>query len=146
VVEDNHLNHKINRFNRDIFRIYKVQRFIFVELFLIIFGSVLTPLLEIPYQPQAPIDNFNDALWWSIITVTSVGYGDMYPLSAGGRVIGSLLAISGVVVFGVAISILSIYFTQKKEEYSLKKNLSTLERLEKKTDELQSKVEYLVKK
>lgn len=52
------------------------------------------------------ITNLGDAFWWAIVTVTTVGYGDVYPVTTGGRIIGSLLMISGIAILGVLISTL----------------------------------------
>ena len=46
------------------------------------------------------ITSLGDAFWWAIVTVTTVGYGDVYPVTAEGRIIGSLLMISGIAIFG----------------------------------------------
>jgi voltage-gated potassium channel len=52
------------------------------------------------------ITSLGDAFWWAIVTVTTVGYGDVYPVTNGGRVIGSFLMISGIAILGVLISTL----------------------------------------
>ena len=52
------------------------------------------------------ITNLGDAFWWAIVTVTTVGYGDVYPVTNGGRIIGSFLMISGIAILGVLISTL----------------------------------------
>jgi voltage-gated potassium channel len=52
------------------------------------------------------ITSLGDAFWWAIVTVTTVGYGDVYPVTTGGRVIGSFLMISGIAILGVLISTL----------------------------------------
>lgn len=46
------------------------------------------------------IDSFGDALWWSIVTVTTVGYGDIVPGSTGGRVVAFFVMFSGIALFG----------------------------------------------
>ena len=46
------------------------------------------------------VDGFGDSVWWAIITVTTVGYGDIYPITTAGRVIATLLLITGLGTFG----------------------------------------------
>jgi voltage-gated potassium channel len=47
------------------------------------------------------IDSFFDALWWSLTTITTVGYGDLYPVTAEGRVIGGFTMIVGITTFAI---------------------------------------------
>ena len=143
---ENHLTKNLNRFSHDLFKIYKVQRFFTAELILVLLATMLAPFFELAYYPDATIKSFGDAAWWSIVTITSVGYGDMVPLSTGGRMIGSILAISGVMLFGITISIFSLYFSRKKEAYYSYKNYKYLESLHKDVDKLKKEVEFLVKK
>jgi voltage-gated potassium channel Kch len=46
-----------------------------------------------------------DAWWWSIVTMTTVGYGDMYPESVVGRILGGLCALCGVLMFSMTVPI-----------------------------------------
>ncbi len=50
--------------------------------------------------PEALITSFPDAIWWSFVTVTTVGYGDFYPVTGTGRLIAILLMIVGISVLG----------------------------------------------
>lgn len=52
-------------------------------------------------NPGANIKTGSDALWWAFVTITTVGYGDKYPTTGGGRLIGIALMTSGVGVFSV---------------------------------------------
>jgi voltage-gated potassium channel len=61
-------------------------------------------------DPTANITSASDALWWGIVTITTVGYGDQYPVTAGGRVIGVFLLISGIGLFSVLTGFIANIF------------------------------------
>lgn len=52
-------------------------------------------------DPEANITTLGDALWWAMTTITTVGYGDHYPVTGGGRLIATALMIGGIAVLGV---------------------------------------------
>jgi voltage-gated potassium channel len=52
------------------------------------------------YDPSSNIKTFPDALWWAVSTVTSVGYGDKYPTTDGGRAIAVILMLTGIALVG----------------------------------------------
>jgi voltage-gated potassium channel len=54
--------------------------------------------------------NFGDALWWSFVTVTTVGYGDLSPASIGGRIIASVLMVVGIGLIGSLVSTITSFF------------------------------------
>jgi voltage-gated potassium channel len=60
--------------------------------------------------PGANIVTGGDALWWGIVTVTTVGYGDEYPITAGGRVVGVFLLLTGVILFATLSGFLANAF------------------------------------
>lgn len=61
------------------------------------------------------IEDYGDALWWSIVTVTTVGYGDISPSSNGGRLVASILMITGIGFLSMLTSTISTFFLQARE-------------------------------
>ena len=58
--------------------------------------------------------NFPDALWWAIVTVTTVGFGDVFPVSLGGRLIGGVLMFFGIGVLGMFTATIAGVFVEKR--------------------------------
>jgi voltage-gated potassium channel len=68
---------------------------------LLIFCASLAVLQAERGHAGANIETFGDAVWWSIVTICTVGYGDSFPVTVEGRFVGAGLMISGVGLFGV---------------------------------------------
>ncbi len=88
--------------------IFEGNRLIYIMSFAftsILLGAFAEYLVESSAQ-NTKINSFGDALWWSITTVTTVGYGDIYPVTITGRVIASILMIVGIAILGLFISTL----------------------------------------
>ena len=56
--------------------------------------------------------SISDAVWWALVTVTTVGYGDLYPVTTEGKIIASFLMIIGIIVLGLFISTLGSSFVE----------------------------------
>jgi voltage-gated potassium channel len=75
-------------------------------------GMVLSvsSILVLQFESRSPDANIltgGDALWWAIVTITTVGYGDFYPVTALGRITGVFVMFSGVGIIGALASILA---------------------------------------
>ena len=87
------------------------------------------------------ICSFGDGVWWAFVTVTTVGYGDRFPVSGSGRLLAGILMTIGVVVFGLFTSYLATTFL--KEEYdqidqelaAVKQELAEIKELLRRKDE-----------
>lgn len=62
---------------------------------------------------HATIVNFGDALWWTCVTITTVGYGDFAPITALGRVLAVILMAGGVFILGTATATIVSYFNDR---------------------------------
>jgi len=105
---------------------------------LIMFCSVAVLLCE-HQDPNANIKTSGDALWWSVTTITTVGYGDRFPVTTQGRLVATLLMFSGIGMFGVLSGLAATYFLGAKHDNVVKeenKILARLEKLEEKIDRL----------
>ena len=70
--------------------------------------------IENAAQPDT-FHNAFDALWWAIATLTTVGYGDIYPITAGGRILSSIIAVLGIGLVAVPTGIISAGFMEEIE-------------------------------
>ncbi len=61
---------------------------------------------------NSTLGNFGDALWWAMVTVTTVGYGDIAPVTAAGRVIAAALMVVGIALFGIVTANIASNLTQ----------------------------------
>lgn len=66
--------------------------------------------------PRANITSYGDALWWAVTTITGVGYGDRYPVTATGRVVAAALMLLGLALLGVITASLAAAFTRWASE------------------------------
>lgn len=101
---------------------------VFLCVMLVVFSSVM--ILQVENIPEANIHSPEDAIWWSIVTVTTVGYGDKFPVSTEGRVIGVGLMLSGVGLFSVLAGAFASWFSgdrqSKQENTKMTEQLSAL--------------------
>jgi voltage-gated potassium channel len=97
--------------------------------------------LEVAFEAHArgaTIHNYGDALWWAVVTVTSVGYGDSYPVTVAGRAVAVVLMVTGIALFGVVTASIASYFVEldqdRRVEERLGEVLAVLHRLEARLD------------
>lgn len=78
-------------------------------------GSILILRAEVG-DPQANINTAEDALWWSVVTMATVGYGDKYPITTDGRVVGTIMIVAGVGLFTSLTSFMAHWFLARRVE------------------------------
>ena len=77
---------------------------------LLIFVSSVGILMVEPGSSECNISTAEDAIWWSFVTLTTVGYGDRYPVTTEGRFIAALLMSAGVGLFGTFTGLVASWF------------------------------------
>lgn len=85
---------------------------VYVGLIVVSVGSVLIVMVE-DDAIGANITTGSDAIWWALVTVSTVGYGDQFPVTAVGRIIGTFMIIVGVGLFTSLTSYLASSFTDR---------------------------------
>ena len=105
---------------------------------LLIYVSSLAILDQERCQPGARIDSFGDAVWWSITTVTTIGYGDLYPVTVTGRVIAVALMIGGISLVGVVTGSIASWIVQRVSEAESVNRAATAAQIEELREEIRA--------
>jgi hypothetical protein len=92
-----------------------VYLIVILVILVLLFGSVFVVYAE-SGAPDANIQSASDAIWWAWVTITTVGYGDRYPVTQAGRLVGMLTMAVGIGIFGVVSSYLASYFLSGKKK------------------------------
>ena len=99
--------------------------------------SAATLVYAVERGGEGPIQTYPDALWWAAATVTTVGYGDVFPKTAAGRGIAFLLMLVGISVFGLLTArVAAIFVEAQEEDHNGRKLDEVLARLESLEQEL----------
>jgi len=107
---------------------FEGRRLLYIIIFssmAISFGAICEYLVESP-NPGANITTIGEAFWWAISTVTTVGYGDVYPVTAAGKIIASLLMFVGIAILGILISTLGAALIESRLNKQKKESKSDL--------------------
>jgi voltage-gated potassium channel len=64
-------------------------------------------VLEHPHNPG--FADVSDGLWWAFVTLTTVGYGDLYPVTSGGRIVAVFTMIFGITIYSLMIANLTYF-------------------------------------
>ena len=91
-------------------------------------SSILIYVME-ANNANSPINSLFDAFYWSIVTISTVGYGDVTPITQEGQSVAVLVIISGVAVLSFATSIVVTAFTEKLDEIRENKMMSDIKKL-----------------
>ncbi len=91
-----------------------------IAVLLLIFCSIA--ILQVEKDPESNIKTAGDAIWWAYVTITTVGYGDKYPVTTEGRLIAMLLMTAGVGLFGTFTAYVASWFVVDKEKEELNQN------------------------
>ena len=137
------IERKISRFLRTNGLIY----ILYVNIFIVLVGSSILSVVE--------EKSFSDSLWWALVTVTTVGYGDIVPVSLFGKWIAVLLMLVGIGTIGMLTSALTNFFVKDNPDEQIKLDklqdeLSSqrllLEKQSEKIDELNRMIQELLEK
>jgi voltage-gated potassium channel len=79
------------------------------------FSSALSALIVLRNEPaESGFENLGDALWWAMVSFTTVGYGDLYPTTAAGRVAAGLMMFMGLIALGTVSGVFASSFSDDR--------------------------------
>lgn len=87
---------------------------ILIGMLVVTFGSIMIVLVE-KGAPNGNILTGDDAVWWSIVTIATVGYGDRFPTTPPGRLVGTAMIVVGVSLFSVLTSFIATSFVAQRQ-------------------------------
>lgn len=113
--------------------ILAIKKFEFLTLaifssIVIFVSSVLMYVME-ANNPDSPIDTLFEAVYWSIVTISTVGYGDITPSTTEGRLVSMLVITTGIAVLAFTTSLVVSAFTEKLDEIKEVKNIEDISKL-----------------
>lgn len=128
-------------------RLFQQRRFRQLIIGLIILALWLGILIVAVEQthPNSDFHTWFDGLYWSVTTVTTVGYGDYVPVTIVGKWISIVLQLIGALMFGLLIAIISSYVNRYQEEFYWNRMFERLDRLEDQLEKLKKGSNYLVR-
>lgn len=122
----------------------RTLRKILASLFFI---SLSLAILVVPLEagkPNAKIHDLEDSIWWTVSTITSVGYGDIVPVTLEGRVLGMVLQIIGVVMTSSVIGSLVVQLHRKRDNYEWDRISKKLDQISEAVEETKKKTDYII--
>ena len=116
-----------------------------VSLLLIFISGTIIAAIDPAFKSPA------DGIWWALVTISTVGYGDFTPVSIPGRIFASVLIIAGVVLFSLVTANLAAYFVEKEVEKDVEEEAReeekyldvAINRLEQRLERIEKQIEQL---
>lgn len=111
---------KFIRYSKNVQILFKVLRkerhILFTVFWIALFYIIITALIMFNVEESAMFNDFFDALYWATTTLTTVGYGDIYPATDMGRIISMLSAILGVAVIALPSGVITASYLEELRE------------------------------
>ena len=98
---------------------------VFILLIMLVVAATLVFYAENKAQPKA-FSSIPAAMWWAAVTLTTVGYGDIYPITVLGKIMGAMIAMMGIGMFALPTAILGAGFLEDLEQHKKSRHVPTL--------------------
>lgn len=107
----------------------RVASYVLVSTALLLYTGALAEFAAERDAPGANITDFGTALWWALTTITTVGYGDHYPVTMEGRLVAAVLMIAGIALIGVVTATVAAWLVQRVSSPSQDESERSIEEL-----------------
>ena len=105
-----------------------------ILFFIVLFGFIF-------FITEPDVKSFSDGLWWALVTITTVGYGDITPMTSIGRLVASALMFLGLGLIASLTAVISVKFIQNFVDHHTNDDvLEKLEEMQKDIDEIKRKI------
>ncbi len=139
------MDKELKRVSRNLWHSSRLRWLIsFLVILSLVLGVAIVPVESRPGR-GGNIVTVEDGLWWVITTITGVGYGDRYPVTTTGRVVGVILETVGVVLFGSIIAYVSVALLRYQEDYYIRRMMERFDGLEQRIEELKKHIDFMIK-
>ena len=98
----------------------------FAEIILLIVASSVLYFVETDAQPDV-FKNIPTSMWWGMSTLTTVGYGDIVPITVWGKALAMVISLIGIAMFALPVGILGAGFVEQREEMETKRRTGQME-------------------
>ncbi len=106
-----------------------------ILFFIILFGFIF-------FITEPDVKSFSDGLWWALVTITTVGYGDITPMTSIGRLVASALMFLGLGLIASLTAVVSVKFIQNFVDHHTNDDvLEKLDEMQKDIDEIKRKIQ-----
>ena len=106
-----------------------------ILFFIVLFGFIF-------FITEPDVKSFSDGLWWALVTITTVGYGDITPMTSIGRLVASALMFLGLGLIASLTAVISVKFIQSFVDHHTNDDvLEKLEEMQKDIDEIKRKIQ-----
>ena len=115
-----------------------------ILLLVIIFGSLLFFMAERGVNPEVP--TYESAIWYSFVSMATVGYGDIVPITLAGRIIGTILILTGLAYVSLVTATLALIFIEQFRKESDKTKEKLQKRVQKRTLAYEKRIDEFLEK
>ncbi len=138
---------RVLRLLRDMWREIWYEMMIIFMIFIQVLLVTWVLFYAVEHSSNPGVKNIFDGIWWAVVTFTTIGYGDIYPVTIAGRIVGMVLAITGIGLVALPTGIITSAFIRAlRSEKKISELVDNLEEEEKEQDDLLGRVEKIEKK